>query len=60
MHAHPHHARGAHADVGRAAVELLLNSMEQSREQALELTVPSELILRRSTGSARTGDLSDR
>ncbi|MCZ2818153.1 MULTISPECIES: LacI family DNA-binding transcriptional regulator [unclassified Modestobacter] len=51
---------GAHADVGRAAVELLLTSMDQYREQAPQLVVPSELILRRSTGSARTSDLSDR
>ncbi|MCZ2805207.1 LacI family DNA-binding transcriptional regulator [Modestobacter sp. VKM Ac-2983] len=41
---------GAHADVGRAAVEILLNSMEQPRDHAPELVVPSELILRRSTG----------
>ncbi|GAA4753702.1 LacI family DNA-binding transcriptional regulator [Modestobacter marinus] len=41
---------GAHADVGRAAVEILLNSMEQPRDLAPELVVPSELILRRSTG----------
>lgn len=50
---------GAHADVGRAAVEILLNSMEQPRDHAPELVVPSELILRRSTGSARTRGLPD-
>ncbi|MCZ2820718.1 LacI family DNA-binding transcriptional regulator [Modestobacter sp. VKM Ac-2977] len=50
---------GAHADVGRAAVEILLNSMEHPRDHAPELVVPSELILRRSTGSARTGGRPD-
>jgi DNA-binding LacI/PurR family transcriptional regulator len=52
---------GAHVNVGRAAVEILLGSTGPSRDQGTpaQLTVPSELVLRHSTGvpGYRVGDL---
>jgi DNA-binding LacI/PurR family transcriptional regulator len=43
---------GAHADVGRAAVELLLDSVESARSQSPppQVVLPTELVIRDSTG----------
>ncbi len=43
---------GAHADVGRAAVEILLESLGRPSDQATpsEVVLPSRLVLRASTG----------
>lgn len=43
---------GAHANIGRAAVEILLESMAPSRDAGPppQLVVPSELLIRRSSG----------
>jgi DNA-binding LacI/PurR family transcriptional regulator len=46
---------GAHTDVGRAAVEILLESFDHPRNQQLptpQIVLPSQLVLRASTGSA--------
>jgi LacI family transcriptional regulator len=46
---------GAHTDVGRAAVEILLESFDHPRNQlpTPQIVLPSQLVLRASTGSAR-------
>jgi LacI family transcriptional regulator len=47
---------GAHSNVGRAAVEILLESLGHSRDHGPtpEIVLPSQLVLRASTGP-RTG-----
>ncbi len=43
---------GAHADVGRAAVEILLDAVGPARVEAAppQVVLPTELVLRNSTG----------
>ena len=43
---------GAHADVGRAAMEILLDSVApiRSKDAAPQVLLPTELVLRSSTG----------
>lgn len=46
---------GAHADVGRAAVELLLDAVGPIRDSSAppQIVLPTELVLRESTGMSR-------
>ena len=43
---------GAHVDVGRVAVELLLSAGSRQDDDQPRVLLPTELVLRRSTGSA--------
>jgi LacI family transcriptional regulator len=43
---------GAHVDVGRAAVELLLTAETRPADDQPRVILPTELVLRDSTGSA--------
>lgn len=45
---------GAHADVGRTAVEILLKAATSVAGTPPRVTLPAELVLRGSTGAART------
>ena len=51
---------GAHVDVGRAAVELLLTAETRARDDQPQVVLPTELVLRDSTGSAPGQDTRDR
>jgi DNA-binding LacI/PurR family transcriptional regulator len=43
---------GAHVDVGRAAVELLLTAGSRAADDQPRVVLPTALVLRRSTGNA--------
>ena len=45
---------GAHVDVGRAAVELLLTAGSRAADDQPRVVLPTALVLRRSTGNAPT------
>jgi DNA-binding LacI/PurR family transcriptional regulator len=47
---------GAHVDVGRAAVELLLTAGSRAPDDQPRVVLPTQLVLRGSTGAAHVAD----